>query len=326
MEEDEDEAKIYRNGVMLSQDQVVFVLRVVGKEWLYTGGETRPGETPIDSIRHDIDNPVGILASRLAFQYQLSYLRVPPRGKIVLGAPPSVDELRSELQTIGLRVPNAYRTSPEEVLRYFEEFGSLYLPFNSPTTSPVKTEWLPGAPPLFVNRPLMTGADVWVNPYLATHLRDLYTDFDLFDNFANILPEPETFKNRKEIIDAIVKYHRPAGDFWVELGFTSVRLIHQYNSQTRTYNGPDAIRSIAEDGRLYLDGIRLAHVGLYQIAFLFKPEYLAQTYGVEVSDLLLGSIQAIYRHFVNQIKTAERRGEQRIRFSDQLAEFNQDLN
>lgn len=303
---------------MLSRDQLIFVLRVVGKEWLYIGEE--------EDLHEFISTDVGRLASELAIRYQLEYDQVTPSGKIMLKVPASVDEIRSRLQTIGLRVPNIYRSSPEETLRYFEEFGSLYLPFSSPSTRSVKTVWLPGDPRLFVNRPLMNGADVWINPYLVTHLRDLYTDFDLFRLFADALPDPKTLNNRNEIIDAIWKYHRPAGDFWVEFGSTTVHLIHQFNGQKETYSNIIAIKSIATEGQIYFKGLRLAHVGLYQVAFLFKPSYLSQIYGMEVSNDLLGLIQDIYRYFLDQIRMAEQRGEPRIRFTDQLSEFNRDLN
>lgn len=293
---------------------------------MYQDGQGRPGESFLQSFLQEIQKPVGALAAKLALEYRLEYEPVPPRGQIVLGAPPTVDQVRSELQSIGARVPDAYRTDPAEALRYLEEFGRFYLPFHSAETSLVKDEWLPGiASRAFINSPLMTGADVWVNPYLSTHLRDLYTDFDLFNLFGDILPNSAVLKDRPDLLNRIVKYHRPAGHFWLEFGFSNLRLRHQLDRRTQTYARVDAIKSMASNGYLYFEGLSLPHIGLYQLAFLFKPEYTRRIYGVEPSDLLMTMMREIYRHFVSQIKMAERRGEQRIRFGPELSEFNRDL-
>lgn len=304
----------------LTPHQVLFVLRSVGKEWIYSDGRGRPGESFPESFLHEIETPVGALAVKLAFQSQLEYEPIPPRGKIILKTPLSVDQIRSELQMVGARLPDIYRGSPEKALEYLEVFGHLYLPFDSPETPLIKEPWLPGLQP-----PLLTGADIWVNPNLSTHLRDLYTDFDLFNSFGAILPEPTELNSRQEIVDWIAKYHRPAGYFWIGFGFTELRLSHQLGQRTQTYIGPNAIKSIASGGQLYFEGLPLPHVGLYQLAFLFKPEYTFQIYGIEPSDLLMNIIREVYRHLLDQIKEAEERGEQRIRFSEQLREFNSDL-
>ncbi len=308
----------------LTPNQVLFVLRTIGKEWLYSTGESRPGATFVESFLETIRNPVGELASRLAIEYELDYAKEPPHN-IILRNRPHPDAVRGELQTIGLRVPDRYRSSPEEMMRYFEEFGQMYINFNSAETPIVKESWLPGIPRLFVNLPMVAGADIWLNFYLGTHLRDLYTDFDFFRMFWEILDPPSSFDNRRSIISHIVKSYRPAGDFWVDFGFSSIRLRHQLGGRVQTYTTLQGIKSIAYNGQLYFSGVPLPHISLYQVAFLFKPEYAARIYDIELSEVSLGSMKEIYQHFTRQIKIAEQRGEQRVRFSDQLREFNVDL-
>lgn len=308
----------------LTPDQVVYVLRVIGKFWMHSTGEGLPGETFVQSFTDEaFTSTLGLLASKLAINYGLRYIN----ESIVLDNAPSVEEIRKEFQQVGARVPNMYRGSSVDAMTYLQNYGKLYLPFSSATTELNKQEWIQAAPDqLFVDTPMMTGADAYVNIYLEVHLRDLYTDFDLFETYPELAQNAATFSNRTDIITYVVDKFRPAGFFWVSFGFSKIKLVHSWNQNKATYTTADAIMSTMFDGLMYLNNQVVPHIALYQLAFLMRPGYAQRIYGVEPSETTLQQMSSVYRYTLEQIRKAENLGNIKYRFSERLRELNADLN
>jgi hypothetical protein len=307
----------------LSPEQVVFTLKSVGKYWMHANGEGLPGESLTESFLQEIQNSVGQLASKLAITYGLRY----NGEQIILERPPSLQQVQLAIQSIGARVPPDYRRSSAEAMKYLQDYGKLYLPFTEAQTTLSKTQWKSAVSDLlFVDMPMVSGADAYLNLYLETHLRDLYTDFDIFNLFPKIRSELANLSNRNEMISYLVKFHHPGGFLWISFGFTSIQLLHHWNQLKSTYRGPDAIRSTIFDGTMYLKDEPVPHIILYQLAFLVRPSYAKRIYGTDASDIVLDQMENIYTYVLEQIKIAEARGEQKVRFSNSLREFNADLN
>jgi len=307
----------------LSSEQVIFALTSVGKLWMYEMGSGLPGETFIQSFLNEIQNPVGQLATRLALAYGLRY----ENGEIILDQPPSIVQIQLELQKIGARVPPDYRQTPAEAMRYLQEYGHLYLQFGKPTSDLTKLRWIDDVPnTLFLNMPMVSGADAYLNLYLETHLRDLYTDFDLFNIFPKQKSVMASLSNRDEIIAYLVDYHRPGGYLWVSFAFSQIQLVHEWGQLKASYKGSNAIIAAMYEGTMYLEGQPVPHVVLYQLAFLMCPLYIYRIYGTDADDIALNQFQSVYHAALQHIRIAEQRGEQKLRFSDRLRELNTDLN
>lgn len=307
----------------LTSDQVVYVLKAIGKFWMHSTGAGLPGQTFVQTFINEVTSSTfGLLVSRLAMRYELRYVN----ERIVLDNPPTVEEVRTEFGKIGARVPNIYRGSPADVMSYLENYGRLYLPFNSAQTQLNKHEWHQNVPnQLFVDTPMMTGADAYLNIYLEVHLRDLYTDFDLFQTYPELAQNATRFSNRNDIITAVVDKFRPAGFFWVNFEFSKIKLVHHWGDYKATYQTQDAIMATVFDGVQYLDSQTVPHIGLYQLAFLMRPGYARRIYGVEPSEIVLEQMNNVYWYLIQQIHKAENKGNTKYRFSDRLREFNTDL-
>lgn len=285
---------------ILSPAQLLFVMRVTGK---------------------NVESNLSALASDLALKSGLDY---DENGKIHLRESVDPKEILLRLQSIGMRIPKKIREEPVEILELFQKHGRMYSQFNSAKTELYRDQWLPRlSKEYFVNKPIVTGTDIYLNPYLENHLRDLYTDFDLFDLFPDLSPELE---NREDLINVLIKKYHPAGEFWFSFYLDgSISLIHEYLGENQTYTTIQGIKSISFQGKIFFRETPLPHIGLYQLAFLCKPEYAQKIYRVELTDQQLEYLQEVYKHLLSEIKLAEQSGEQKIRFSPTFSEFNVDL-
>jgi hypothetical protein len=294
----------------LSPNQVLFVLRSLGKAELYQFGQGHPGESFVESFINEIDCPMGKLTSSMAIEYQLDY----ENDILILRNPPSLDTIRLRVENVGVRIPNIYRENSTKAMKYIEEFGSLYLSFSSNSNLNHRQNWLglENQIPLLVNTPLLNGNDLYLNIFLETHLRDLCTDFDLYQLFPDLLTKAGQFQNRKEIINYIVALYQPIGQFWISFGFGNLIVTHNNTK----YENIGSIKQLAN---------QLQPIGIYQLAFLFRPGYVKLIYGIDVTKKVVGIMKNIYQFLLAIIRNFESRGLLKLRFSEKLSEFNQEL-
>lgn len=282
---------------------------------------------------HAVRDYWGRLAAAMAQEYQLSY---DADGNIVLGNPPSGDEIRSRVQNIGMWIPYPSRTSPEAALTYYQNFAAKYKfkYFNRPTTPPQELAKLP-----------LTGNDpyLFIDVINPNPLQPL-TDFDLFDVFP-FLRQPDIiskFVDRASIINYLEQVYNPVGHFGNGYGYdysypydptnrarTKIRtsrfyIDHRYQGQTIKYTNQE-IKSMARDGYLYFGDLRLPHIGLYKLAAHLKPEYQPRVTELGLLSDFYEILKELYEYVLGQIRIAENRGERKYRFSDLLSEFNADL-
>lgn len=313
----------------LTQNQVLFVLRSVGTADRYTApGKGYFSENFMTSFFRDLNNPVGKLAAVMALDYQLDYdFRQNPTGVIILKNPPTLDQIRLRVENIGMRIPNLYRTSPEQALTYYERFGHLYTKFGRARTPNILELTLPyGRSGSFSDMPLYRGNDFYLPTNLSIKLRDMFTDFDMFAVFPFLNKYVGELNNRPEIINFIIHASEPAGDFYeaFQTSPTGIRIEHTYEGKTRIYLNQE-IKQMAHDGKLWFGDQQLPHIGLYQMAFKLKPEYIDNLSGITVPIIYKQIANDLYQHFLREIQIAEKKGEQRIRFSYIFSEFNDDL-
>jgi hypothetical protein len=315
----------------LTPNQVLFVLRSVGTANRYTTpGKGYFNEDFMTSFFRDLHTPVGQLAAAMALDYELSYdFSGNVNGIIVLANPPTVDQIRIRVENIGMRIPNLYRSSPEQALTYYENFGYLYKFGRARTPNILDLTWPYGSSGglLFSQMPLYKGNDFYLSIGLGIKLRDLFTDFDMFIVFPFLTQYADQLNSRPEIINFIIKASEPAGHFYegYQTFPTGIRIEHTYAGQTKTYLNQE-IKQMAHDGKLWFNDQPLPHIGLYQMAFKLKPEYIDNNAGIDVPITYKKIAYNLYQYFLRQIQIAEQRGEQKIRFSSIFSEFNADLN
>lgn len=296
----------------LSPNQVLFVLKALGKAELYQHGEGLPGETFVESFIDEINCPMGRLASSMALKYELDY----ENGKVVLRTrtPPKLEEIQSQVQKVGMRIPNIYRSDVNKVMEYIENFGYLYLSFNSEHNVGNLDNWmkLTGNTHLLANTPTLRQYDPCLNIFLETHLRDLCTDFDLYDLYPQAMAKIKEFQNRKEIIDYIVKLYQPLGQFWVSFGFGNLTISHNGIK----YDSIPAIKAFAA---------QLQPLGIYQLAFLLRPGNVKFIYGIDITKKVAAIMQDLYRYLLDLIQQFESKGILKLRFGEQFGDFNREL-
>lgn len=299
-----------------TRSQLEFILRAVGKYWIYSQNQGYPGKSYIDSVISDINNPVGNLGRILVKKYDLEY----ENNSIVLRKPATVDEIKKDVEVIGMMIPDSYSKTPERALKYFEEYGQYYKKFNKKYNYVNGMEWETSGDS-FIRFPSMTGYDFYLNLYLRVHLRDLFTDFDILQRFKNI-----PFENRPDLIERTVKQYQPAGVFRFSFGFSTIQLVHTFGNLVSTYNNIIDIKNIAREGKLSINSTPLNAIGLYILAFLTQPQYIRRIYNVELSEALMTQIKILHVLFVRQIKIYEAStGRKMIRFGKLYQELNQDI-
>lgn len=279
------------------------------------------------------------VAIKMAVGYQLSY---DENGNIVLGNRPTVDSIRAEVQNIGMWIPYAFRSSPESALTYFQDYGQYYLSIDKPHIPPEERKVYPRNYPYkqafrLANNPALTGNDIYLT-VTRELLRDLFTDFDLFDTFP-FLSQPDVISkisNRPQLIDTVLLALHPAGYFTKRDIYSNegnyVIIKHTIQNQEIQYVG-DEIMTMARDGRLYFGSNPLPNIGLYQIAVRFSPKYADEFAGLRPGGYYCTHngyqfyelFEKYYNYFLRQIHIAEQRGEPKIRFTERFSEFNTDL-
>lgn len=274
----------------MHSNQLLFCLRVVGMDWFFF----KHKDDPNNSIRNQIHNYINSAPGRLAVSLPVKY----ENGLLVCADPDNttVEKLKDKFATIGCIIPTQYQQSVDHCLRYLEMYGRYYLFSEMNDTLP-----------------LTFGKDIWLNPYLETCLNRTFTDYDL--GRFSFISEEDT---RPEKIRKILEKLRPAGWFFIRSGC----LVHIYKDQSVVYDNEDAIKFIAQDGNLYFRGKLCDRIGLYQLAFMFKPELWIDLHNIEPTQ----ETRNLYNHFLQQIAICENKeGSQKIRFSHFLSEFNDDL-
>jgi hypothetical protein len=335
----------------LTPNQIAFILRSVGTFDLYTTqGKGHYGRGDfMTSFLSDWQTSVGQIASKMAIDYGLDY---DESGNIVLNNTPSVDDVVTLVENVGMWIPLVYRGLSLYPIIYFQTYGKLYKGFKQARTPNVTEKYWgfnPGETPderertfglNLSNMPLYKGNDFYLHSYLSIFLRDLFTDFDIIEQFASfITPVIDQIQSREQMIAYILQIQNPAGNFleFFQTFPTGIRIQHTFNGETIEYvNGWDEynrryvsrdIEKMAYDGKLRFKGQILPHIGLYQMAFRLKPGYLGFISGMgRTAPKIYREIAAdVYPYFLNQIRIAESRGEPKIRFSDDYKDFNIDL-
>lgn len=230
-----------------------------------------------------LDCPIGRLANSFPVVYRDNRLTVD--GEL------TIDEVKSRCADEGIRIPTGFLDSVESALSYLERYGRQYLfgPFEE-----------------------LSEEEIWLDPYLQSKLRRGYTDFDLQSRFPELITDRLT---RPEMIKAIVEFYRPAGYFWIVPG----GLVHELETR-EVYTTVQAVESVVQNGRLLFKGRVCDRMGLYQLAYLLKPESWEKRHGIEPTQ----ETRSLYSHVLEQISISESRGEQQIRFGG-LSEFTDDL-
>jgi len=310
----------------LSSNQVLFVLKVLGRDWLYLGGPGFPGEDFSASFLREINNSLGTAAVKLALDAQVDYVQDQPVSKNNL---PGL-QIQAVVQPVGMRIPPNELVSSERALSYVQTYGSNYRSFSSGRNYPPQ-KWIeieaPSAELSFnVLHPTLSGNDKFLDPFLRTHLRDLYTDYDLIERFPQL--NLDQLFTRDDMINEVMKLYRPAGEFWFSFGFDSVRLEHQLGEETQSYRGSDQISALiqVEEAKVYFNGQEVAPVSLYQLALLVQPEYFKEIYGINPSLGILQLLWSLFSKFIYHIKILESQLGSGYRFTEAYSKLNFYLN
>lgn len=295
----------------LDTNQLAFVLLSLGKYKFYSNGGHFPGESFEVSISKEFSRKFASVIGQLSI---LSGLGYNANWEMVLSNPLSVNEIQGLVGEVGMHIPAAYQISTQKAFEYIIKFGHLYKDFdgiqNLGSVYP-PTGWM-NLKNTLVSQPTVSGLDKFVSPHLKTHLRDLYTDFDLFNRFPDL--NLNKYVDRPGMIQAVVNYYHPAGEFWFSFGFESIGLEHQFGNRTINYTTKDQIKSIGKGGRLLFGSSELDPVGFYQIALLVQPEYFFEIYGMEINSSLFSLLLDIFVHFLIQIRYFELSTETKYRF------------
>ena len=322
----------------LSDKQVIFVLYSVGTIELYNiQGKGHYGkEDFMTSFLQDITSLLGQISVQMCIEYGLDY---DANNTIVLRNHPSIEDIMNKVSQVGMWIPYAYRNSAENALTYFLNYGKLYRRFKqirndsnywglNPNETAADRDIKFGLN--LVNIPLFEGNDFYLQNFLAIQLRDLYTDFDMFDKFQWILdPVIKLLDNRLQMIAYIEQIREPSGSFSISLQTfpNAIRIEHTWNNNKRTYTNKK-VKKMAHGGKLWFGNTELSHIGLYQMAFKLNPDYLGFTTGMgsHLPEVYKEIGKDLYKYFLNQIRISENRGNPKIRFSAIFNIFNEDLN
>ena len=304
----------------------LFIMKVLGKENLLLKHGGLPGKDINTSFQEECSTYTLLchIATQLAIYYKVSYVnnQIVPQENTT-----DIKTVVEFVKNVGMIIPQPYKTSVSASLTYLQTYGHLYIPFNIQTPNLYLGYWAFQDDTTFLTKPLLSGYDIYLNSYLETHLRDLFSDTELFTYFP-FLDEREKitpFNSREEMINNVLTTYQPVGTFFLSLGFKSMELSHTYMNTTKSYKGIYLIKTIAQHGVLLFDGQGIHPIGLYQLAFLFNPTYSYAIHGTKFSDKTLGILTSLYKYFLSQIKIAETKLEKPIRFSDRLTSFNDDL-
>ena len=171
----------------LNPDQVTFVLKVLGKDWLYIGERGFPGETFEQSFMRETNNSLGKVAIRLALDAQIEDVN----GSLISKNQFSPSSIQDIVQNIGMRVPPQELGSTQSTLDFILKNGSQYLNFSSKNNKQ-RDRWIPienvysYESSFNVINPTLAGYDIYLDPFLRTHLpSDINKDDETnFHDFA----------------------------------------------------------------------------------------------------------------------------------------------
>jgi len=187
----------------------------------------------------------------------------------------------------------------------------------------------------FINQPF-NATDTFIHPGLQIHMRDLMTDSDLIfkvfnEVYSNIPPEILlSLKTRDELINYIYQLYRPAGVYYLSLGYNTIDqpqiiITHKINDDTENlfYGGIINTRLLS---LVDLVDNTSSLIGLYQLARLTKPTYGHHNTGITIPKEFMIQLETLYYNIIQKIKQLEGLSpSQKMRFSNLFEDLNKDL-
>lgn len=299
----------------ITKNQILFLLKVCKKEYLlYTIYNKEPFNVEISNL---LKTKLGILTYEIIKEYNIDYVD----GNIIVNQDKGIDKIRIILQDIGMRIPNIYRTV-DLSLQYLLNFGYLYSQFSAPHNTDF-TKWFEGN--CYINYPSFEINDCYLNQYLYIHLRDLFTDFDIFSKFGNIIKDLDKSTDRLDLINKVVQYFQPSGLFCLSIDKHFASIIYTFK-ESSFYIPLDSIPKIVENGKIIINDQELNKIMLYQLAFIINPENVNYITCSDLIERIKPNLKNSYNYILSNINIMEKETNFKIRFSNLYSTFNQDLN